>query len=333
MGERLHSVELSKELVQSYANTFIPRWDCYPLQRSDTGTYYQVKRPLTSSLVHAHLTCHWTEGNVVTLGAYALSPNNTASWLCYDADDETEWETLWKFAHRLREQDVPTYQEQSRRGGHLWLFTPEITGSNARIFGLHLLKEYGIDEKDIDHLYPRQAQLGEGAGSFVRLPLGVHQKTGSVYHFVDLNGNPLASTVTDQIRNLANPDRVPQAFIDEVLLRVKQAEGIEDEALKSSPVLPSLQTGETLSEAIKKTVSVHALVSQYVDLDRSSRGRCPFHDDNVKSFQVNTSKNYWSCYAGCGGGSVIDFWMKWRETHGQDGSFTATIKDLREILL
>jgi len=33
------------------------------------------------------------------------------------------------------------------------------------------------------------------------------------------------------------------------------------------------------------------------------------------------------------GGSTIDFWTKWRETHGEDGSFTATVRALAETLL
>ena len=80
-------------------------------------------------------------------------------------------------------------------------------------------------------------------------------------------------------------------------------------------------------------MTVHDFVSRYVKLDTRGKGKCPFHDDNIKSFQVNDNRNYWSCYAGCGGGSIIDFWMKWREAHGQDGSFSETVLELREMLL
>jgi DNA primase len=69
-----------------------------------------------------------------------------------------------------------------------------------------------------------------------------------------------------------------------------------------------------------------------VQLDARNTGFCPFHDDQVRSFGVNDSGNFWHCFAGCGGGSVIDFWMKWRTKHGQDGSFTETVRDLRIML-
>jgi DNA primase len=80
-------------------------------------------------------------------------------------------------------------------------------------------------------------------------------------------------------------------------------------------------------------MAVVEFVSQYVELDANGRGHCPFHDDQVQSFQVNLTQNYWHCYAGCGGGSIIDFWMKWRQTHGQPDDFTATITELAKMLL
>ena len=73
------------------------------------------------------------------------------------------------------------------------------------------------------------------------------------------------------------------------------------------------------------------VVSQYVDLKPTASGAvglCPFHDDHHPSFEVNDEGNYWHCFAGCGGGSVIDFWMKWR---GCD--FTTAITELAEMLL
>ncbi|MCA9911663.1 MAG: hypothetical protein KC519_23570 [Anaerolineae bacterium] len=91
--------------------------------------------------------------------------------------------------------------------------------------------------------------------------------------------------------------------------------------------------GATPSERIKNRISVHDFVSQYVELDRNGKGLCPFHDDHVYSFGVNVQGNYWHCFAGCGGGSVIDFWMRWRKLNGQDDSFTATITDLAKMLL
>lgn len=89
---------------------------------------------------------------------------------------------------------------------------------------------------------------------------------------------------------------------------------------------------EYLSKRIKRSISVADFVGRYVELDSRGRGLCPFHDDNHHSFQVHQGKNFWHCYSGCGGGSLIDFWMKWREKQRQDNSFTATIRELAQIL-
>ena len=72
-------------------------------------------------------------------------------------------------------------------------------------------------------------------------------------------------------------------------------------------------------------------VSQYVDLKPTASGAvglCPFHDDHHPSFGVNDEGNYWNCWAGCGGGSVIDWWMKWRRC-----DFTTAVKELAEMVL
>ncbi|MHA2380553.1 MAG: CHC2 zinc finger domain-containing protein [Candidatus Thorarchaeota archaeon] len=86
-----------------------------------------------------------------------------------------------------------------------------------------------------------------------------------------------------------------------------------------------------VSEKIKSSVTVLEFVSQYVDLKPTGSGAislCPFHDDHRPSFGVNDEGNYWHCFAGYGGGSVIDFWMNWREC-----DFTTAIKELAEMLL
>ena len=90
-----------------------------------------------------------------------------------------------------------------------------------------------------------------------------------------------------------------------------------------------------ISEKIKAHISVLEFVSQYVDLKTTSTGaigHCPFHDDENPSFGINDQENYWHCFAGCGGGSVIDFWSKWREKRDLDSSFLATITELAQML-
>lgn len=324
--------EVETALVSAYAQTFIPRWDRYPIQLAtgtNRGTYIQVAKPLTLETVSSHLLGHrFKDVSPITLGAYALDEYSQAKWICFDADQPQQWEGLLSLARLLSDQGLHPYLEPSRRGGHLWLFTPVIAGKDARRFGNYLKAEHGVEDVE---LYPKQDRLLEGAGSFVRLPLGVHRKDNHRYHFVKLDGStPLAPTIREQIAMLAAPQRVPLEFIEGIL-----AYAPETEAFSPTPTFESLHTasGENLSDRLKSHISVFDFVSQYVPLDRNAKGYCPFHDDKHKSFQVNVRENYWNCYADCGGGSIIDFWAKWREVHGQTPTFKDTVTELAQMLL
>ena len=94
---------------------------------------------------------------------------------------------------------------------------------------------------------------------------------------------------------------------------------------------PPEELAGTLSERIKASVTVLEFVSQYVELKPTASGAvglCPFHDDHHPSFGVNAEGNYWHCFAGCGGGSVIDFYIKWRKC-----DFTTAVRELAEMVL
>lgn len=336
MNERLRSVELDPQLTRAFAETFIPRWDCYPRQ-VDNGTYIQMREPLTIPKITRHLTNVRLGFKPFTIGAYALDENSKARWVCFDADADEQWQKLRELAISLSIQDLPTYLEPSRRGGHLWLFTPLLSGKDIRMFARNLLAKHKISELDEEkkrriEIYPKQEVLGEGAGSFVRLPLGVHLKTGQVYHFIDHQGQPIAPTIREQLRILGKPERVPQDFITQFLSKEVQ---VFPPPSKPPPEFKKYTPhhNEPLSESLKHAISVFDFVSRYVPLNEQGRGLCPFHDDHAKSFGVNKGRDYWHCFAGCGGGSIIDFWMKWREIHGQDSSFVATVKELRMMLL
>lgn len=335
MHEHLRHPELAPELVRAYAQIFLPRWDRYPLQLPNSRKYVQVEAPLTLRLVIDHLTAFRMGRKPITLGAYALNEQSYAQWLCLDADETDLWQQLGTLVGFLRTQDIPYYQELSRRGGHVWLFLPRTTGRATRLFAKELLKSHSIPEKRGKtpgiEIYPKQDRLLDGAGSFVRLPLGLHQLSGQVYSFIDHQGRPLARTIREQIALLAQPQRVPMDFIRQTLAAMTE----KLPKLSPSPHFQKRQPreGETLSETLKNTMSVFEFVAQFVPLDEHHKGLCPFHEDTEPSFQVNQERNYWHCYAGCGGGSIIDFWMKWREKAGQDSSFAATVKDLRQMLL
>lgn len=312
--------EIAPELVHSLKRTFFNRFDCYPLQQAD-GRYWCIKQPLTDGHLAAHLR------GILTLGVYALDGSSTAHWLCLDADKPEPWSRLIQLANELQREGVQAYLETSLRGGHLWLFTPPLPGHSIRQFGKALMQQYELADLE---LYPKQDMLKTGVGSLVRLPFGIHRKSGKRYPFITPAGEVLASTLREQILHLRQPQRVPQDFVEHLIRTLPTP---PPKPIPNRIFATSSPSGERLSERLKSAISVYDFVSRFVELDRNAKGLCPFHDDHIQSFQVNGAENYWHCYAGCGGGSIIDFYMHWRSVHGQDGSFTATVKALAAVLL
>jgi hypothetical protein len=299
-------------LAKNLAKVFVMRTDVYPRQMND-GSYVCIRKPLKEWHLISHL-----EGRI-TLGSYVLSPDSQARFIVFDADDKGEYARLVTMAKRLTKEGVPSYLEASRRGGHVWLFFPQaIPGSQARSFGTGLGIVYGLG--DIE-LFPKQIQLKSGPGSLVRMPFGVHQKTGQRYGFVTPEGSPLAKTLIDQIHLLSAPRTVPIGAI-------AYYRNTASKQPQKAEIKPAEAPSGTLSERIKASVPVLDFVVQYVELSPSGRGLCPFHDDQRSSFSVNAEQNYWSCFAGCGGGSIIDFWMKWRKC-----DFKNAVRELASKLL
>ncbi len=120
---------------------------------------------------------------------------------------------------------------------------------------------------------------------------------------------------------------MPPGFIDTVLatLPPDTPPSLPKPSLKPDGRLP-------LSEQIKQAISVHDFVQHYVELDARGRGKCPFHDDQHQSFGVNMEHNFWNCFV-CGGGSIIDFMLRWREKRGDSPDFKDTLAELARMLL
>jgi hypothetical protein len=191
----------------------------------------------------------------------------------------------------------------------------------VRAFGCGLLAAHQVEGVE---LYPKQDQLADGPGSLIRMPFGVHRLTDRRYGFYTANGISMAPSIREQIYALKTPEIVPEAAFEAYRSFVPP----QPAAAVTEP--PGELTG-TLSERIKVGVTVLEFVSHYVDLRPTASGAvglCPFHDDHHPSFGVNDEGNYWHCFAGCGGGSVIDFWIKWR---GCD--FTTAVRELAEMVL
>ena len=170
----------------------------------------------------------------------------------------------------------------------MWLFMAEaIPGRAIWQFGQGLLAHFGI--ADIE-LFPKQNKLSTGPGSLIRLPFGVHQKSGRRYGFYTADGEPLAPTLREQIMVLRAPETISETvferFRDIGTAAQKKTRQVPPTARFSHPLEGG--EGKPLSTQLKEAISVRQFVLRYVELSAKGLGLCPFHDDNVAKLLLHT---------------------------------------------
>jgi hypothetical protein len=126
----------------------------------------------------------------ITINLFAINPETQCSkWVAIDADFNNAIQALIELQQVLKLDGVEAALEQSRRGGHLWIFgaTPMLA-SEFRIYIYNLALRLGVPVKcgikDGIEIFPRQDRLEQGEyGNAIRAPLGVHRKTNLRYWF------------------------------------------------------------------------------------------------------------------------------------------------------
>lgn len=307
--------EAVHEAAELLGKTFIQRTDMFASQLED-GRYVAIKEPLTERHLVLHLKGH------ITLGTYILNPDSVTRVMALDADGDNGLVDLSNLSYDLETEGIPSYLETSRRGGHLWFFFERLQeGELVRAFGKGLMNDHQVEDVE---LYPKQDKLHGGPGSLIRLPFGIHKRSGQRYPFIHRDGSWLAPTVREQIKALSAHQSVP-----EDLLAAYAAIELQKKEIRVPKPNGTIYESNDF-ERLKKEMPLMEFIGAFVDLRpvaSGAVGRCPFHDDQHASFGVNEEGNYWHCFAGCGGGSIIDFWMKWKGIE-----FQQAVNELSDIL-
>jgi hypothetical protein len=161
-------------------------------------------------------------------------------------------------------------------------------------------------------VFPKQSSATNGPGSLIRMPFGIHKKTGHRYPFITPIGEPIGN-YTYQLKALCNPEIVPKEALD--MFQYKE---------------PRIRRQFATGHNKLRDVPLMEFLAQYVDLRPTASGAigyCPFHDDQQPSSGVNAKSNYWNCFAGCGGGDIARFWMKFKNL-----DYPSAVKDLEKVL-
>ena len=298
-----------------------------PLQQPD-GRYVRAREPLTDAVLRTHLL------GQQTIGLYLLDSEDRVRYGVLDHDDKRLLPTgeireedglgrLQDARMRLARQGIDSALEESRRGGHLWVFAHEPVPASE----MRALLRLALDDDERERIrrgersfevYPKQDHRGAGMGSAIRAPFGVHQKSGERYPFVDVHGQAVAPTLLGQVSHVAGIERVD--VLREVQYRPWLRHDIEvrREQLPvrdHAPVPRPWGRGDGPISRWVSAVDCRAVVAAYgVTLDHTGVGRCPWpehhaHGDRDRSFQVGRNNRWW-CHTLGEGGSALDFVMR-----------------------
>ena len=270
-------------LLLEWERRFFTRRQPYARQQED-GSYRWVFQRLDRLALLAHL-----QGKE-TLALSARDELGQCRWVCVDADAPDGLTHLRLVQQTLEAHALPSLLEQSRRGGHLWLFftlaqsAPLATGIVQGLLDpLYASRQL----PRVLEIYPDTTELGHA----VRMPLGAHRRTGQRYPFLNQGGVPvdLEDLPTAMAFALAQP-----AIRPEQLRAVAAQLGLSDRAVRA-PAATSLQSFEsvpfsTTSEVIRwvdAQVNLLDLLEELApatDMRLAGQGYlgwCPFHDDQA----------------------------------------------------
>lgn len=295
---------VSRETATSFMRLFVNR-RAYAIQ---------ADRPLPNGSVPYYPARDWStkqpklldEGAVrmhlngdITISLYAIHPETQRSkWVAIDADFDGALEALLQLQWELKQDGVEAALEQSRRGGHLWVFGAEpLLASDCRVYVYNLALRLGVPVKggglkEGIEVFPRQDRLDDGEfGNAIRAPLGVHRKTNRRYWFYEADLTPEA-----QLSYLAG---------------LKKLTEVELRAFTQGMSLPEVYKPVAPTPYIPRTASQHPefRILNYVKTTRKDSrnwwARCPScaaagrdrSGDNL-SIQIKDPRFY-KCWAGC----------------------------------
>ena len=183
-------------VVADYSHLFVNR-RAYTLQsnrphpESSWHYYYRPKDKKTGQGIS--LTPETTRRHLesdITIGLYAINPATQCSkWVAIDADYEDSLADLLKLSFYLRQDGVESALENSRRGGHLWIFMAEpLPARDCRIYVCGLALRLGIPVKrgrrEGIEVFPKHDVLKPGRyGNAIRGPLGIHRGAAQRFWF------------------------------------------------------------------------------------------------------------------------------------------------------
>jgi hypothetical protein len=300
---------ITTKMLDPFISCCVGRRNDYAVQASD-GHYVRIRSDLTYEELFWHL-----QGSQ-TLGTYVINEDNLCPFAVFDSDAPTGLLDLAAVNMNLATSGIPSYLELSRRGAHLWVFFYEpMPAVHVRAWLLPFCPQ------NIE-FYPKQDQASwERPGSLIRLPLGVHQRSGERYPFIMLvDGQPLPlfSSVIDALGWFETIQRANVPSPSTILPQRENGSPQTQQNISFKKPQPTTTVGQpTTIRDWCLSQDPMAVIGRYVSLDGNGVGCCPFgwhHDDGVDTHPSFVAYRptapeicCWYCHVWKSGGSLFDF--------------------------
>jgi DNA-binding transcriptional regulator YhcF (GntR family) len=211
----METIDAFEKIVDKIWELFVNRTDAYAIQQAD-GTYRRVSGELTCEHIRRHLR------GEITLGVYATSQESLSRWICFDFDGDDGPAEASKLLDYLLSKDA--YKNavmledtggRDGKGRHLWIFFAPTPAKYLKWLAQQLLKKAGVT-CDVE-IFPKTTEITPDSpyGSLVRLPFGIHRKTGNwskmlypqlVEDFLKLEPVVIPEEILKQIEDEINKD-------------------------------------------------------------------------------------------------------------------------------
>jgi len=217
---------------------FAGREDVHARQWSKPGGetgYTPIHEPLTPSVIKQHFHGQFT------IGVYPVRLDGTVTFFALDLDiDKSALQRArgdTAFAQELRATLAteglrllsvlvelgfkPLFENSGYKGRHFWVFLSEPAAAEVvHLLGRMLVAWQSPQLPPGLHIefFPKQGSLkGKGLGNLIKLPLGIHRRTGKRSLFLDAKSQPLA----DQFAALRGVERLARPALYAAVERLK----------------------------------------------------------------------------------------------------------------
>ena len=235
-SESLGQIAPARHNLITFTTLFASREGVYARQWvSPTGEsgYTPIQEPLTVTVAENHILGNYT------IGAYPVRLDNSVNYIAFDFDvakfavakaisSEKLWNAVMNKVHSAAcklvdvaaANEIPIYMEDSGfKGRHCWIFCERAApaGVAKKFADLLVAQILPLPNEVTVEVFPKQTSVKRGGlGNLIKLPLGIHKRTGKRSLFIQPDGSPYE----DQLNFLESVSKASRRTVYGLIQRI-----------------------------------------------------------------------------------------------------------------